>query len=80
MTLNEALDVLRLDSDSNNDIVEPLIAALPDFIELTTGIDRRHFDDIPLVKTLEKMLLTLWYFGDRCDVVKIDRIVTSLTA
>ena len=78
MTLSEACNVLRIDEGYNDELVNSLIAAMPDYIELSTGMLTEQQATEPLVRTLEKFLLTLWYFGDRADEVRLNRIISNL--
>ncbi|MBQ6739065.1 MAG: phage gp6-like head-tail connector protein [Synergistaceae bacterium] len=78
MTLKEACDVLRVDEGANDELISSLISAMPDYITLSTGMQAEQQAIEPLVKTVEKFLLTLWYFGDRADDVRLNRVINNL--
>ena len=78
MTLSEAKDVLRVDIDDNDDLIYSLLAALPGYIELTTGLKEANQAVEPLVKTVSGFILMLWYYSDHADDVKLQRTIDSL--
>lgn len=78
MTLQEAKDVLRVDVDYNDDIINSLLAALPGYIELTTGLTEANQAAEPLVKTVSGFILMLWYYSDHADDEKLNRTIDSL--
>ena len=79
MTLSEACNVLHVNEGDNDDLIESLIAALPDYIELTTGLLPIHQAEEPLVETLSGFLLTLWYYADHSDDQALTRTIDALT-
>jgi len=80
MTLAEAKDVLRVDTTDNDDLITSLLAALPGYIELTTGLKEANQAAEPLVKTVSGFILLLWYYSDHADDEKLNRTITSLLA
>lgn len=78
MTLSEALDVLHVDEGVNDDLISALVAALPSYIETTTGLSEENQSNEPLVKTVEGFILTLWYYADHSDDVALTRTIDSL--
>ena len=78
MTLQEAKDVLRIDTTDNDDLIESLIAALPGYIELTTGLREANQAAEPLVKTVSGFIIMLWYYADHTDDMKLNRTIDSL--
>ena len=38
LTVEQAREILRLDTADNDAIIEGLLSAIPDYIELTTGV------------------------------------------
>ena len=78
MTLQEAKDVLRIDTTDNDDLIESLIAALPGYIELTTGLREANQAAEPPVKTVSGFILMLWYYTDHTDDMKLNRTIDSL--
>lgn len=78
MTLAEAKTVLRVDTDYNDDLIESLIAALPGYIEVSTGLKEADQDTEPLVKTVSGFVLMLWYYSDHADDKKLQRTIDNL--
>ena len=79
MTLSEACNVLHVNAGDNDDLIESLLAAIPDYIELTTGLPKFAFQYEPLVETLSGFLLTLWYYADHSDDQALTRTINALT-
>ena len=84
ISIKEARDTLRVDDEDNDPIIEPLVEAIPYYLEVTTG---KAWDDEPvhpLAKTVAKFLLQLWFDPQTQDSVRIqrtiDNLLTSLTA
>jgi len=78
MTLTDAYDVLRVNPGDNDDLIGSLIEAIPDYIEVTTGMTTTDQASEPLVDTVSGFLLKLWYFGDHADDVALKRTIDSL--
>lgn len=68
-----AAKVLKLEG-----IITGLLAAIPDYIELCTGIPAEAQKTEPLADTAGKFILTLWYHAERVDADKIQRTIDSL--
>lgn len=51
LTLEQAREALRLDNTDNDDIITGLLAAIPDYIELCTGIPAEAQKTDPLADT-----------------------------
>lgn len=79
MTLSEACNVLHVNEGDNDELVQSLLNALPDYIELTTGLYADEQANEPLVKTLSGFLLTLWYYADHSDDQALTRTIDALT-
>ena len=79
MTLSEACNVLHVNEGDNDELVQSLLDALPDYIELTTGLPVDSQSNEPLVKTLSGFLLTLWYYADHSDDQALTRTIDALT-
>ena len=79
MTLSEACNVLHVNEGDNDELITSLVDALPDYIELTTGLDADAQANEPLVKTLSGFLLTLWYYADHSDDQALTRTIDALT-
>ncbi len=78
ITLEQAREVLRLDTADNDDIITGLLAAVPDYIELCTGLTAERQASEPLADTAGKFLLILWYNAERVDADKVQRTIDSL--
>jgi hypothetical protein len=80
ITLAEAKEILRIDSDNteNDTLITSLVAALPGYIEVTTGMTEEQQDEEPLVNTVSNFLLKLWYFADHAEDVKLQRTIDNL--
>lgn len=78
MTVAEARDVLHVDAGVNDDLITALVAALPDYIETTTGLATENQSGEPLVKTVEGLLLTQWYYADHADDQSLTRTINAL--
>ena len=78
LNLTDALNVLRLDSGANDALVNSLLDAIPEYIEVTTGMSIEQQKTDPLVDTVSGFLLTLWYYSDHTDDVKLQRTIDNL--
>lgn len=78
MTLAEACNVLHVDQGNNDDLITALIAALPDYIEVATGLTATQQAQEPLVKTVSGFILTQWYYADHADDQALTRTINSL--
>ena len=78
LSLREACDILRVDAGNNDELIESLCNAIPGYIETTTGYPEGEQDNEPLCKTVSGFLLTLWYYSDHTDDVKLQRTIDNL--
>lgn len=78
MTLAEACNVLHIETGTNDDLVNALIAAIPDYIYTTTGLKPTDQGSEPIVKTVSGFLLTQWYYADHADDESLTRTINSL--
>ncbi len=78
MTLAEARNVLHVDAGNNDDLITALISALPDYIEVTTGLEVADQSGEPLVETVSGLLLTQWYYADHADDQSLTRTINAL--
>lgn len=78
ITLAQAREALRLDNTDNDAIIAGLLEAIPDYIELCTGVKAQRQAEEPLADTAGKFLLILWYNAERADGDKIQRTIDSL--
>ena len=78
MMLEEACNVLHVDKGVNDELIQYLITAIPDYIETTTGLAFEHQDEEPLVQTVSGLLLTQWYYADHADDQSLSRTINAL--
>lgn len=78
ITLEQAREALRIDNTDNDAIIAGLLEAIPDYIELCTGVTAQQQAKEPLADTAGKFLLILWYNAERADGDKIQRTIDSL--
>ncbi len=78
MTLTEALNVLHVDAGVNDELIQALINAIPDYIETTTGLTLTAQGAEPLVGTVSGFILTQWYYADHADDQALTRTINSL--
>lgn len=78
LTLAQACNILHVDEGNNDELIESLVAAIPDYIEVTTGMSAEQQETEPLVETVSGFILTLWYFSDHSDDIKLQRTIDNL--
>lgn len=77
ISLEEGREALRIDGDFNDDIIEPLIEAIPNYLYITTG--RTWLDvDVPLAQTTAKFILQLWFDPQTQDSERLKRTIDGL--
>lgn len=77
-TLQQACDVLHIDTGVNDTLVYSLVDAIPDYIRVTSGFNFDEEYPDPVAETVGKFLLTLWYYGDHADGVALQRTIDGL--
>lgn len=78
LSLGEARDYLRVDGTDNDGVISPLLSAIPDYIETTTGMSAAQQATEPLADTVSKFLLALWYNAEGTETEKLERTINSL--
>ena len=78
MTLTEACNILHVDAGNNDQLIRSLIDAIPGYIETATGYPEESQDNEPLCQTVSGFLLTLWYYSDHADDIKLQRTIDNL--
>lgn len=78
MTLTEACNILHVDEGNNDKLIKSLLTAIPGYIETATGYPEDLQEDEPLCKTVSGFLLTLWYYSDHADDMKLQRTIDNL--
>lgn len=78
LSLKDACNILHVDIGNNDELITDLCGAIPGYIETTTGYPEDKQDDEPLCKTVSGFLLTLWYYSDHADDMKLQRVIDNL--
>lgn len=78
LTVEQGREVLRLDTEDNDDIIAGLLATIPAYIELATGLTAEQQKEQPLADTASRFILILWYNAERADAEKLQRTIDSL--
>jgi len=78
LNLEEAREHLRIDGTDNDEIILSLLEAIPDYIEVTTGMTPEQQEHEPLVTTASKFILQLWYNAEQADSEKLQRTIDGL--
>jgi hypothetical protein len=81
ITVPEAREILRIDGEDNDLIIVPLIEAIPDYLEVTTGRRWEYDNPInPLAKTTAGFILQLWFEAQDHNTERLKRTIDSLLA
>lgn len=79
INIEDAKETLRLDGDDNDEIIIPLLEAIPSYLEVKTG---RTWDKDkkthPLAQTAAGFILRLWYDPQDEDTEKLKRTIDNL--
>lgn len=78
LTLQQACNILHVDAGNNDQLISSLIYAIPDYIEVATGMSHDQQEEEPLVDTVSGFILTLWYYADHADDAKLQRTIDNL--
>ena len=78
LSLDEAREWLRLDGTDNDTLIESLLDGIPEYIEVSTGMDRQRQAEEPLAYTVSKFILQLWYNAEQADSEKLQRTIDGL--
>ena len=79
LSVDDGLNILRMDPDADTEIiVEGLLKAIPPYIETTTGMSVEDQKDCALCDTVSGFLLRLWFFPDGSDSEKLQCVVDNL--
>lgn len=76
--LFKACNILHVDQGNNDELISGLCAALPSYIETTTGLSVENQDSEPLCETVGGLILTQWYYADHADDVSLTRTISQL--
>ncbi len=78
LDINKARDILRIDGTDNDEILMILLDAVPDYLELTTGMSKEQQEEEPMADTAAGFILRLWYHAEQADAEKLQRTIDSL--
>ncbi len=78
LSIKEACNILHVDIGNNDELITSLCESIPGYIETSTGYPESAQDDEPLCRTVSGFLLTLWYYSDHTDDVKLQRTIDNL--
>lgn len=80
ISIEEGRDALRIDDDFSDEIIEPLIKSIPNYLYITTGREWLDEPIEPLAKTTAKFILQLWYDPQTQDSERLKRTINGLMA
>ena len=78
LSLEQAREFLRIDGTDNDNIINALLEAIPEYIEVTTGMAMPQQNTEPLINTVSRFILQLWYNAEQSDSEKLQRTIDSL--
>ena len=78
VTIEKAREWLRITGTANDDIIQGLLDAVPDYIEVTTGMDAEMQKSEPLADTVAKFLLSLWFDAQQSEAERLQRVTDNL--
>ena len=78
LSLDEAREWLRIDHEDADRIILGLLQAVPGYIEVATGMDETAQLNEPLVDTVAKFLLILWFDAESCQAERLQRTIDNL--
>lgn len=78
MTLHDACNVLHVNEGDNDELIQTLVSALPDYIEVATGLSVDNQVSEPMVDTVAGLILTQWYYADHADDQSLTRTINAL--
>ena len=78
LSLEQAREFLRIDGTENDNIISALLEAIPEYIEVTTGMAIPQQCTEPLINTVSRFILQLWYNAEQSESEKLQRTIDSL--
>ena len=81
--ITEARDILRIDGADNDNIIIPLVEAIPPYLTETTGYiaagpEPGWQEYSPVARTAARFILQQWYYGENSDTDKLQRVIDCL--
>lgn len=78
LSLEQAREFLRIDATDNDNIISAILEAIPSYIEITTGMTFSQQNTEPLINTVSRFILQLWYNAEQSESEKLQRTIDSL--
>lgn len=78
VTLSTAREWLRIDGNDNDTIIQGLLMACPEYIEIATGLSVFDQTTEPMADMVTKFLLTLWYNAEQAEADRLQRTIDNL--
>lgn len=78
LSIDKAREWLRIDGTDNDAIISGLLAAVPGYIEVATGMTAAQQDTEPLAEAASKFIVQLWYNAEQSDSEKLQRTIDGL--
>lgn len=80
LTIEEARETLRVDGEDNDQIIAPLVDAITPYLTICTGVQdpEEYSKTSPLIKTVAKFILQLWYNPDGTDSARLQVVIDNL--
>ena len=78
LDIDKARDILRIDGTDNDEIIQGLLDAVPDYLELTTGMSKEQQENEPMAETAAGFLIRLWYHAEQAEAEKLQRTINNL--
>ena len=76
--IEKAREWLRIDGSDNDTIIQGLLDAVPDYVEVATGYPVEKQDNEPLTETVTRFLLLLWYNAEQSEAGQLQRVIDNL--
>lgn len=78
LSLDQAREYLRIDGTDNDEFILAMLDAIPSYIEVATGMQPEHQADEPLVDTVSRFIITLWYNAEQSEADMLQRTIDNL--
>lgn len=78
LSIEEAREILRVSDEDDDNLIVPLLNAIPDYLETSTGYKPDGDKYSPLALTVARYLLLLWFDAGYNDSDKLQKIIDNL--
>jgi len=78
ITIDKAREWLRIDGEDNDEIIEGLLQACPHYIEVATGYPAGLQPYEPLIETVTRFLMLLWYNAEQSEAERLQQAIDNL--